>query len=165
VIFGNLLVLPVEKSLLYVQPVYLQNDEAQIPEFQRIVAVLGDSVGWGETFAEAVRDLLDARARDAASDDDGSSAGDSGAADDGAAGETSPDDAQPGDGDTDGAASAPDTSGLEGLTQAQLLQVLAGVSAAYDRAEACQQRGDTVCHARELERVEQLLDDARGDAA
>jgi uncharacterized protein len=37
VIFGNLLVVPVEDSLLYVQPLYLQSEQTKLPQFQRVV--------------------------------------------------------------------------------------------------------------------------------
>lgn len=37
VIRGNLLVIPVGSSLLYVEPIYLQADQAQIPQLQRVV--------------------------------------------------------------------------------------------------------------------------------
>ncbi|MGE5561374.1 MAG: UPF0182 family protein, partial [Chloroflexota bacterium] len=38
VIRGNLLVLPVEKSILYVQPLYLQSTGAAVPQLKRIIA-------------------------------------------------------------------------------------------------------------------------------
>jgi uncharacterized membrane protein (UPF0182 family) len=37
VIFGNLLVVPVEDSLLYVQPLYLQSEQTKLPQFKRVV--------------------------------------------------------------------------------------------------------------------------------
>jgi uncharacterized protein len=37
VIKGDLLVIPIEKALLYVQPIYLQADGGRIPELQRVV--------------------------------------------------------------------------------------------------------------------------------
>ncbi len=37
VILGNLLVTPIEDSLLYVQPLYLQSDETQIPQLKRVI--------------------------------------------------------------------------------------------------------------------------------
>jgi len=37
VIRGNLLVIPVGSSLLYVEPIYLQANQAQIPQLQRVV--------------------------------------------------------------------------------------------------------------------------------
>ena len=37
VILGNLLVTPIEDSLLYVQPLYLQSDQTQIPQLKRVI--------------------------------------------------------------------------------------------------------------------------------
>jgi uncharacterized membrane protein (UPF0182 family) len=38
-ILGNMLVVPVEDSILYVQPVYLQSEENALPEFKKVVVV------------------------------------------------------------------------------------------------------------------------------
>ncbi len=37
VILGNLLVVPIEDSLLYVQPLYLQSDQTQLPQLKRVI--------------------------------------------------------------------------------------------------------------------------------
>jgi uncharacterized protein len=37
VIFGNLLVVPVEDSLLYVQPLYIESQQTKLPQFKRVV--------------------------------------------------------------------------------------------------------------------------------
>ena len=37
VIMGNLLVMPIEDSLLYVQPLYLQASETGLPQFKRVI--------------------------------------------------------------------------------------------------------------------------------
>lgn len=55
VIFGDLLVIPIENSFLYVQPVYVQaNQSAAVPELKRVVVANGDVVGVGVTLAEAL---------------------------------------------------------------------------------------------------------------
>ncbi len=38
-ILGNMLVVPIEDSILYVQPVYLQSEENALPEFKKVVVV------------------------------------------------------------------------------------------------------------------------------
>jgi uncharacterized membrane protein (UPF0182 family) len=160
VIFGDLLVLPIEKSLLYAQPVYLQNEEARIPEFQRLVLVLGDTVAWGDDFEDAARALLRERADDLAAD----ASQDDGAEPDAGSGPDTGGEGTDG-GDTSGepAIPRPDAGAFEGMSQAELARSLAQIDAAYDRAQACQQQGDTVCFAREVERIEQLLDAARSE--
>lgn len=42
VIQGNILVVPIEESLVYIQPIYLQGEQLQLPEFQRVVVVFED---------------------------------------------------------------------------------------------------------------------------
>ena len=58
VIRGNLIVVPVGDSLLYLQPVYLQSTSAAFPEFQKIVVASPTTVVWGNTLGEALTALL-----------------------------------------------------------------------------------------------------------
>src|SRR5579875_607081 len=44
VILGNLLVIPIENSLLYVEPLYLRAENGQLPELQRVIASYSDRV-------------------------------------------------------------------------------------------------------------------------
>ncbi len=60
VIRGNLIVIPVGNTLLYLQPVYLQSTSAAFPEFQRIVLASPRQVVWGESLGEALELLLKA---------------------------------------------------------------------------------------------------------
>jgi hypothetical protein len=64
VIRGNLIVVPVGDSLVYLQPVYLQSTGSAFPEFQRIVVASPREVVWGETLGESLRLLLEAEASD-----------------------------------------------------------------------------------------------------
>lgn len=59
VIRGNLLVVPVRDSLLYLQPIYLQSTQSAFPEFERIVVASPTTVVWGETLAQALGLLLE----------------------------------------------------------------------------------------------------------
>jgi uncharacterized protein len=55
VLFGDFLVIPIEDSLLYVQPVYVKAvQENAIPELKRIVVVNGGVIGLGNTLREAL---------------------------------------------------------------------------------------------------------------
>ncbi len=56
VILGDLLVLPVEESIIYVQPVYLESEQGGLPfaEFRRAVVVYGDRVEWAPSLDEAM---------------------------------------------------------------------------------------------------------------
>ena len=58
VIRGNLLVIPIEDSLLYVEPLYLQAEKSQIPELTRVITVYQNRVALGETLDEALQSAL-----------------------------------------------------------------------------------------------------------
>ncbi len=59
VAFGDLLVIPIGQSLLYVDPVYvIANQENAIPELKRVLVVNGGKVGLGNTLPEAVADAV-----------------------------------------------------------------------------------------------------------
>lgn len=54
VIRGNLLVVPVGSSLLYVEPIFLQAERSQLPELRRVVVAYGPRVGMAATLVEAL---------------------------------------------------------------------------------------------------------------
>ena len=55
VIRGNLLVIPIENSFLYVEPVYLIAEEVNIPQLIRVIAAYGNRVVMQPTLDEAIR--------------------------------------------------------------------------------------------------------------
>jgi len=58
VIRGNLLVVPIENSILYVSPLYLRAETGQLPELKRVIAAYGDRVVMEETLAAALAALF-----------------------------------------------------------------------------------------------------------
>ena len=58
VIRGNLHVIPIEDSILYVSPLYLRAEKGQIPELKRVIAAYGDQVVMEETLPEALAALF-----------------------------------------------------------------------------------------------------------
>ena len=56
VLRGNLLILPMNNSLLYVEPIYIQSEDEKtaIPELRRVVIGYGNQVVWGESLNEAL---------------------------------------------------------------------------------------------------------------
>jgi uncharacterized protein len=58
VIRGNLLVVPIENSILYVTPLYLRAQSGQLPELKRVIAAYGDRVVMEETLPEALAALF-----------------------------------------------------------------------------------------------------------
>jgi hypothetical protein len=61
VIRGNLIVVPVSDSLIYLQPVYLQSTASSFPEFQRIIVASASQVVWAPTLGESLQLLLEAQ--------------------------------------------------------------------------------------------------------
>jgi uncharacterized membrane protein (UPF0182 family) len=60
VIRGNLLVVPIGNSILYVTPLYLRAQTGQLPELKRVIAIYGDRVVMEETLAGALAALFKA---------------------------------------------------------------------------------------------------------
>ncbi len=58
VIRGNLLVVPVGNSILYVSPLYLRAQSGQLPELKRVIAAYGDRVVMEETLPAALAALF-----------------------------------------------------------------------------------------------------------
>jgi uncharacterized membrane protein (UPF0182 family) len=63
VIRGNLIVIPLEHSFLYIEPVYLIAEETDIPQLKRIIAVHGKRVVMEPTLEGAVRAALSGEPR------------------------------------------------------------------------------------------------------
>jgi hypothetical protein len=57
VIRGNVLAIPIEDTLLYVEPIYLQAETAAYPELRLVAVMHGHDLSYAETFAEAVAGL------------------------------------------------------------------------------------------------------------
>ena len=61
VIRGNLLVLPVEGSVLYVEPIFLQAEDSELPEMGRVVVGFGDQVVMEPTLQEGLEAIFGQR--------------------------------------------------------------------------------------------------------
>lgn len=55
---ANLLVIPIENSILYVTPLYLRAEHGHLPELKRVIAAYGEHVVMKETLAEALSALF-----------------------------------------------------------------------------------------------------------
>ena len=55
---GNMFVIPIEDSLLYVEPVYLEAKNSSIPEVKRVIVAYGDQIAYETTLAEALNSLF-----------------------------------------------------------------------------------------------------------
>lgn len=59
---GNLLVIPIADTLLYVEPFYLQAENSPLPELRQVAIATQDRLTTGKTFDEALNKLLPALA-------------------------------------------------------------------------------------------------------
>ncbi len=61
IVMGNLLVIPIGNSVLYVEPMFLRSKSAGIlamPELKKVIVAFGDEVVVGDTYAEALERLI-----------------------------------------------------------------------------------------------------------
>jgi uncharacterized membrane protein (UPF0182 family) len=135
VIRGNLIVVPVGDSLIYLQPVYLQSTGSAFPEFRRIVVASPREVVWAETLGEALRLLL--------------------AAENGAApGPGATPTPEPGPSATPGPTATP---GPEGPPPSDVAGLIAYANTHFERAQAALRAGDFATYGAEITKVEAAL--------
>lgn len=58
VIRGNLLMIPIENSLLAVEPFYLQAEKAKIPQIRKVITAIGERLVWEDSLGESLNRLL-----------------------------------------------------------------------------------------------------------
>lgn len=62
VIRGNTLAIPISNTILYVEPIYLQAENIEIPEIKKVVLFQeGKGLVWADTFDEALNALMEGR--------------------------------------------------------------------------------------------------------
>jgi len=143
VIQGNMLVVPIEESVMYVQPIYVSadpegssaaSDIAALPEVKFVIVVFGDRIVMRETLAESLQAVFgDASAPTV---DDGDTTD---------------------DGTTDGGTTEPLP---EDVTEA-VSELLAQADAAFARADDALRDADLSTYQTEIEEAQRLLDQAR----
>jgi len=55
---GTLLVIPIENSLLYVEPLYLVAEEGKIPELKRVIVGFGNKITMKETLEQSLQEIF-----------------------------------------------------------------------------------------------------------
>jgi uncharacterized membrane protein (UPF0182 family) len=58
VLRGSLLAIPIERSLLYVQPLYLAADEGALPELKRVIVAFGTQIVMEETLEQGLQRIF-----------------------------------------------------------------------------------------------------------
>jgi hypothetical protein len=136
VIRGNLLVIPLANSVLYVEPLYLQAQQSQLPELRRVIATYGTTIVMEPTLEDAMLALIRRTAGSAVAREVAEEIGLTG----GAAGAAA--------GPTEAAVTAPTPAGL-----------VSRANEAYDRAVAAQRAGDWAAYGEALEELGRILDE------
>ncbi len=136
VIRGDLLVIPIEQSLLYVQPLYLQAEGGRIPELKRVVVAYQNQVVMEETLDAGLTRLF---------------GGGSGARN------------QPAPPAATGAAGA--AAAGPALGEAELRTLVAEARRRYDAALAAQRAGDWARYGEEIGKLGELLARLAGSGA
>jgi len=135
VIRGELLVIPIEESLIYVQPIYLRAEGGSIPELKRVVVAHENRVVMGETLEEGLNALFGAGAASqtrSTAQDSASTVGAQAAVIGGGIAPTAPVPSAPGN--------------AVGVTQ-----LLREAQTHYDRAIAAQRAGNWADYGREIQ--------------
>jgi len=57
VLRGQMLVLPVDNTFLYIEPIYIQASEARMPQLKKVVIATGNSLIYADTYEQAVAEL------------------------------------------------------------------------------------------------------------
>lgn len=70
VIRGNLLVIPVNNSILYVEPIFLQAEDSALPELRRVVVAYEDKIIMRENLDRALEDMFEEDAPTAVASED-----------------------------------------------------------------------------------------------
>ncbi|HMT21947.1 MAG TPA: UPF0182 family protein, partial [Promineifilum sp.] len=128
VIRGNLLVLPIDHSFLYIEPVYLLSENSALPELKRIVTADNSAVAMGQTLEASLRALATG------------------------GGTAAEGDAAPPAGGSAGASPLPPAAG-----DATLAELVAAANAHLAAAEAAQRRGDWALYGQELDALRETL--------
>ncbi len=134
VIRGELLVIPIEESLIYVQPIYLRAEGGSIPELKRVVVAHQSSVVMAETLEEGLNMVFGSgaagRARSVVADTAAGRAGTAVATPPAAA-----------------------TTGGPAVAAPAVAELLREAQQHYDRALAAQRAGNWADYGREIEQL------------
>ena len=57
VLRGQMLVLPIENTFLYVEPIYLQASQAKMPQLKKVALAMGNTLIYADTYQEALAQL------------------------------------------------------------------------------------------------------------
>jgi uncharacterized membrane protein (UPF0182 family) len=151
VLRGNLLMIPIGRSNLYVEPVFLQSQTSQLPELRRVVVANGNQIAMESTLEDSLAVIFGERAP------------------------TTPEVVLPPEGTPPAEGEAPGLEGTPGAVATPLIEatptpvpaptpvgnvadLVREAQAAYDRAQAALRQGDFATYGEELDRLKAALD-------
>lgn len=135
---GNMFVIPINDSLLYVEPVYLEATNTSIPEVKRVIVAYGDKIAYEPTLAEALDSMF------------GEGAGE------GYSGEQSinSDDKSPADSKSASSGSGSGSS----KASSDRSTIIQGAQDAFDKAQEARKDGDWAEYGNYLDKMEEYLE-------
>ncbi len=146
--YGNLVIIPIDQSLLYVRPFYVVAPTTQIPELRKVIVSFAGTVVVEDTLQQALVELF-GEAPETLEEEP-------------VAGEEPPDTGEPPPGDPP-ADGAPPGDG-EPTPDGDVATLLAQAQAAFDRAETALAAGDLGTYQREVQAGAELVARAREQA-
>ena len=126
---GNMFVIPINTSLLYCEPVYLEASNSSIPEVKRIIMAYDDEIAYEETLAECLVELFGDKAEEGVDN---------------------------GDQKPDGESGQPGTDEPEKMSQSELIEAAAK---AYENAIEAQRDGDWAGYGEYMDELEKYLNE------
>ncbi len=145
VVMGNLLAIPIENSILYVQPIYLQSTMTRIPEFKRVIVALGNQLVWADTLEKAIASVVGVESLPAV-------AVTAKPADTAAQSETKKPDG------TTVTPTKPKATTVSPVMSPEIRELSRQAAEVLKRAEAAQKRGDWAAYGKELDKLKQTID-------
>jgi uncharacterized membrane protein (UPF0182 family) len=58
VLRGQTLVLPIDNSFLYVEPIYIQASQASMPQLRKVALGMGNRLAYADTYEQAIQQLI-----------------------------------------------------------------------------------------------------------
>ncbi|GMQ77991.1 MAG: UPF0182 family protein [Anaerolineae bacterium] len=136
VIRGNLIVIPMGSSFLYVEPIYLLAEASELPELKRVIVASGDRIAMRETLSEALLALVLDQSSAVVVEEEGTEA------------EVSDESTS-----TQSQSEAPPST----IVDPDLEALINSANARFEAAEKAQREGDWAAYGRELEALQETL--------
>ena len=141
VIFGNMVVVPIQNSIVYVQPVFLQAEQTAIPELVSVVVAYGDKMVMNSDFKTALKEVFAGEGQDAQTGET-TGATSSGGSDSSA-------------GSTDASSAGADSDASSSSSSSSLAEKAATL---YDEALKAQKAGDWATYGTKIDELGSILE-------